>query len=210
MRQAGGRRSDRPNGSRYVQKFVVEVWSRPFFRGAVCGTARRSFAGGRTKSRRNARWNSSRRPAEASGFSQSVVAWRLRLFSPFFLRVRAFLFFRAFESPASESARWRLLTFPPFPPRPLFAVLRRLRRISLSTSRPALRGIFAHILFFATGLSPNSDVVRTFIGLTAFPIRSCEILAARSCWRSMSASLSLDRSARHDSRRSSTAASTCT
>ena len=42
-------------------------------------------------------------------------------------------------------ACFRLFTLPPFPPRPLFAVLRLYRRISLSTSRPALGSICASV-----------------------------------------------------------------
>ena len=52
-------------------KFVVEV-SYDHFSGGRSATARRLSAGGLTKSRGNARRNSSRRPAKASGFRQSA------------------------------------------------------------------------------------------------------------------------------------------
>ena len=71
VRRAVGRRSGRPNGSRYVRSLSLKSRT-TIFPGAGSATVRRSFAGGRTKSRRNARWISSRRPAEASGFRQSA------------------------------------------------------------------------------------------------------------------------------------------
>src|ERR1700747_343401 len=46
-------------------------------------------------------------------------------------------FLRAFDSPIAIACL-RLLTFPPLPPRPLFAVPFLKRRISLFTSLPAL------------------------------------------------------------------------
>src|ERR1700719_5283829 len=69
VRRAVGRRSGRLNGSRYVRSLSLKSPT-TIFPGAGSATVRRSFAGGRTKNRRNARWISSIRPAEASGFRQ--------------------------------------------------------------------------------------------------------------------------------------------
>jgi hypothetical protein len=65
-------------------------------------------------------------------------------------------------------ACFRLFTLPPFPPRPLFAVPRLYRRISLSTSRLAL-GEYLRFLFFATELLQINE--RSPIALTAFPTK---------------------------------------
>jgi hypothetical protein len=71
VRRAVGRRSGRPNGSRYVRSLSLKSRT-TIFPGAGSATVRRSFAGGRTKGQRNAQWISSRRPAEASDCRQSA------------------------------------------------------------------------------------------------------------------------------------------
>jgi hypothetical protein len=68
-----------------------------------------------------------------------------------------FPFFRAFESPIAIAC-FRLLTFPPLPPRPLFAVPRLYRCISLLTSRPAPREYLRFL--FAIAFSPVSSTTR--------------------------------------------------
>src|ERR1700684_882935 len=63
-----------------------------------------------------------------------------------------FPFLRAFERPMAIACL-RLFTFPPLPPRPLFAVPFLKRRISLLTSLPELREYLRFLAaFFATAV----------------------------------------------------------
>ena len=116
VRRAVGRRSGRPNGSRYVRSLSLKSRT-TIFPGAGSATVRRSFAGGRTKSRRNARWISSRHRAEASGcgrrprrksgeillafFLWDALSFLSRLREPDRYRLLSAFDFTAFPTPAT-------------------------------------------------------------------------------------------------------------
>src|SRR5262245_18978427 len=100
-----------------------------------------------------------------------------------------FPFLRALDRPMAIACL-RLFTFPPFPPRPLLAVPRLYRRISLSTSRPALReyrrfavlGMTALlIVHFRAALlrARRSDVLRRASNVHARDHTSQDLLAPR-------------------------------
>ena len=82
-------------------------------------------------------------------------------------------FLRALESPMAMACS-RLLTLPPFPPRPLFAVPRLKRRISLCTSLLAL-GAYLRFVLFAIDCSSRTKKVTSEIWRFSYTSRNSAV-----------------------------------